>query len=494
MQSYSGSAMLHSMTNPRKRLWKGLETADLGLIQAALAEGASPTSTQGGAAPLGKALRRGQLDAARLLVAAGADVNGVDRGWSVLERACGLWEAASLVDELLARGATPTHEALRWAVGAKNTPVIDALLAAGAPPWASAQAREQTPALVCWLRSGGVGRGRLVVATLATTPSTAGARQALTQAIIQRKDLHLLRDLALAEWFPVNALACLNSLIHAQWKEGVDWLLASGRCPAQGGTEEDSSALVVASRRICQEKNKPAARSFVQALLAHGFSPLQRHISYANQTPDNPRGAMEEPAGLASIQYSSPQGRLKLVKAIFHDPSSMSGRYGINGAHCEGGGLAHLLVDMKDFKTLDWVLNQTPMERWESDGLPGLLTVLLKGGITQDTHTHLMVLLDRGANTQALSARGNSCVRVLVEQLRPHPLHSNNSLPKQTLVEELAQLLIARGADANWRGPDGKNAFDSMHELADEQAAGRMQQWQLRVNTPYKSPGRQARL
>lgn len=106
--------------------------ADAPLIVEMLAAGADVNArNDAGATPLMWALDR--IDVARLLVERGADVNAVSGfGKTPLELAVTLPDAAPIVTLLLARGVTPSQNALVAAARARKADVLRLLLAAGA--------------------------------------------------------------------------------------------------------------------------------------------------------------------------------------------------------------------------------------------------------------------------------------------------------------------------------------------------------------------------
>ncbi len=416
------------------------------LVATLLAAGADPNApSQFGVTPLLQATRNGDAATARALLDAGADVERAVRDGETPLMAAARSGRVDIVEQLLAHGADPNavetlqeQTALMWATAEGHLPVVEALLAAGADPNRKARVSELTKrsmradfptggftALMWAARNGNEALVRRLVEGGADAKATNGdGASAMMLAVVNDRF-----DMA-ATLLELGADANDGSLYYAVVMRDAptDWRARDGsRLRADHANHLTALELVARLLEAGADPNKPfdgqmhsasmccdakgSGTPFYRAAVAADVESLQLMIAHGADVEWTPKPV----EGAPPMPFGDNTGQTPLMAAL-------------------NGGKGQL------------------MDGGPGDIREGKIGVFREPG-NREPADAVRVLLEAGANPDALNPKGDTALHVAAHDGRLGPIRE----------------LVAGGASVELRNKDGLTALELVEKMSPRQ-------------------------
>lgn len=462
----------------RETLWGPLQANDLAGVEAALAGGADPNAGYGGWIPMGRALRHAPAEIVMALVKAGATLDAREQHRSLVGMTAGREDCVGVLQEMLKRGAPASNGALRVAARAGNTGAVIALLKAGAPLKCSKPDphNDRDPPLTLWPERQAPAPELLVSNTFAEALDDELAER-MTLAIVNDKNMiTLVRFMRLAKISEQAKNTVLFHCVQRAWQEGVDHLLETGYCDA---TKEDplkSPVLSAMTHWLNEKRRRGAGWKVLDRLIAYGYSPNLLHRQFS--LPEQPL-KRETPNGFALVRRAGKDIRSKLLRVL-----ATRGMAPVFDTLATPTTVAHLLIDMGEWRLLSQSCRQWPKTCWElpNDGLlaawaldhPAKAPNAYPTGDGPEESLELMLNV-RGLAPGQRDRQGHSALRSVLRRHHPDErLLSSKRAHELPVLDRLVRRLIGLGLNPFTPDEDGVDdiAYASRVGLPGEMVAG----------------------
>ena len=385
----------------------------LAAVKAQLAEGSSPNDGYAGWVPLGWAIRNRAPEMACALVEAGADVNALENHKSMLSMCLLTPGMETVVEHLLAHGATPAGSIMASAAKRGNEHLVRWCLASGLLP--NDLPRVPLPILCLWPAKKPV-PDDLLLASFHPPVSIRAARK-FVQLITRRKNLVLL-EAFMDQAKPPDEVRhmLLRHAIEARWKTGLERLLTRGYFdPAYRNPVQPS--LLVSCATWINARNPSPGLKVLANLLDRGHPLVMSK---------EPVLAQDEPLAVDPyvLLRSTPLARAALLDFLHARGLPPFVQASQDAPVCQT--LAHVLIRCRDWDALRTLSARYPGVAWEHPLAPGLLATWA-ATLPKDRNATPMaveemeasldiVLSLPGFDLHRCNARGESGLRVFMQR------------------------------------------------------------------------------
>ena len=431
------------------RLRKTSAEAALSAVKVALAAGSDPNDGYGTWVPLGWAIRHQDINIARALIEAGADINISENGKPLLAMCLLTPQMGDLVEELIARGATANPVILRTAAKRGNEHIVQWALDAGVDPNDLARARE--PVLNCWPAKVPLPDGLLQATFKAPLDDKVAIK--IVALIARRKNLVLLNYLLdHGQVSPAIKNKLLRAVIESRWKTGLELLLSRQYCDPTQPDAASPSPIAACANWISASPSPKQGLQVLERLLTLGYDLNATHRSPLGQT-----GSLTVDA--FSLLTATKRSVRPALLAFLLDRNVRPVFTGFGAVST----LVHALIRANEWELLRTLPSRFPEVSWEHAKAPGLLATWAQcHGATRDRGEALDIPPEEslaivqalpGFDLQRRNSKGESGLRTFMQR------------PGGSGFSKITTLLMRAGLDPFVPDANGVNDLAYVHTL-----------------------------